>query len=80
VVFLVQVVHKAGSSSQVHGEDYGVDDGEAEAEVGVGATIEAEEGDGAATEAEGDEEEDDVTPFEMGGEINEGEENEEVLS
>jgi hypothetical protein len=52
MVFLVQVVHKAGSSSEVPKEDYGAVDGEAEAEGG----------DGVATKAEGgDEEEDDGT-------------------
>jgi hypothetical protein len=70
VVLLVQAVHKTGSSSQVHEEDYGVDHGEADAKGGDGAAIETEGEDG---------EEDDVTPFEVGGEIDEGGENEEVL-
>jgi hypothetical protein len=70
MVLLLQVVHKGGFSSQVHDESHGADNGEAEAEGG----------DGAATDAKGgDEEEDDGTPIQAGGEIEEGEENTEVL-
>jgi hypothetical protein len=40
VVLLAQVVHKGGSSSQVHEEAHGADDGEAEAlNEGVDCTI-----------------------------------------
>jgi hypothetical protein len=42
VVLLVQVVHKAGSSSQVPEEDYGAGHGETEVEGGDGAASEAE--------------------------------------
>jgi hypothetical protein len=80
----VQVVHKSGSSSHVPEEDYGpnhygADHGEVEAAGGDGATYDAEGGDGATTKGGGDEEEYDGTPFEEGGEIDEGEENKEVL-
>jgi hypothetical protein len=69
-MLFIQVVHKAGSSSQVPEE------GEAELQVGDGPATEPQEGDGGSTE---EEEGNGDTPFEARGEIDEGEVNEEVL-
>ena len=73
VMLFIQVVHKAGSSSQVHEEGSAAHQGEAELQAGDGPATEPQEGDGAATEAE---EGDGDTPFEARGEIDEGEVNE----
>jgi hypothetical protein len=75
VMLFIQVVHKAGSSSQVH-EGSAAHQCEAELEAGDGPATKPQEGDGASTEAQ---EGDGDTPFEACGEIDEGEVNEEVL-
>jgi hypothetical protein len=72
VMLFIQVVHKAGSSSQVPESD--AHQGQAELQAGDGPTTEPQEGDGGSTE---EEEGDGDTPFE--GAIDEGEVNEEVL-
>jgi hypothetical protein len=76
VMLFIQVVHKAGSSSQVHEEGSVAHQAEAELQEGDGPATEAEEADGASTEAD---EGDGDTPFEARGEIDKGEVNEEVL-
>jgi hypothetical protein len=76
VMLFIQVVHKAGSSSQVHEKGSAAHRGEAELQEGDGSVTEPQEGVGASTE---EEEGDGDTPFEAHGEINEGEVNEEVL-
>jgi hypothetical protein len=70
VMLFIQVVHKAGSSSQVSEE------GEAELQAGDGPATGPQEGDGCSGE---EKEGDGDTPFETRGEIGEGEVNEEVL-
>jgi hypothetical protein len=75
-MLFIQVVDKAGSSSQVHEEGSDAHQGEAELQVGDGPTTDPQEGDGASTK---EEEGDDDTPFEARGEIDEGGVNEEVL-
>jgi hypothetical protein len=72
VMLFIQVVHKAGSSSQVPESD--ARQGEEELQAGDGPTTEPQEGDGGSSE---EEEGDGDTPFE--GAIDEGEVNEEVL-
>jgi hypothetical protein len=72
MMLFIQVVHKAGSSSQVPESD--AHQGEAELQVGDGPATEPQEGDGGSTE---EEEGDGDTPFE--GAIDEGGVNEEVL-
>jgi hypothetical protein len=75
MMLFIQVVNKAGSSSQVHEEVSVAHQGEAELQAGDGpATEPQEEGDGASGE---EEEGDDHTHFE--GAIEEGEVNEELL-
>jgi hypothetical protein len=76
VMLFIQVVHKVGSSSQMHEEGSGAaQQGEAELQEGDGpATEPQEEGDGGSSE---EEERDGHTHFE--GAIDEGEVNEEVL-
>ena len=75
VMLFIQVVHKAGSSSQVHEEGSAAHQGEAELQAGDGpATEPQEEGDGGSSE---EEEGDGDTHFE--GAIDEGEVNEELL-
>jgi hypothetical protein len=75
VMLFIQVVHKAGSSSQVHEEGSAAHQGEAELQTGDGPTTEPqEEGDGGSSE---EEEGDGDTHFE--GAIDEGEVNEEQL-
>jgi hypothetical protein len=69
VVLFVQVVHKVGSSSQVHEEGSAGHQAEAELQVGDGPATEPQEGDGASTE---EEEGDGDTPFEACGEIDKG--------
>ena len=54
VMLFIQVVHKAGSSSQVHEEGSAAHQGEAELQAGDGPATEPQEGDGASTEEEGD--------------------------
>jgi hypothetical protein len=76
VMLFIQVVHKAGSSSQVHEEGSDAHQGEAELQAGNSPATEPQEGDGASTE---EEEGDGDTPFESRCEIDEGEVNEEVL-
>jgi hypothetical protein len=75
-MLFIQVVHKAGSSSQVHEEGSGAaHQGETELQAGDGpATEPQEEGDGGSSE---EEEGDGHTHFE--GAIDEGEVNEELL-
>jgi hypothetical protein len=76
VMLFIQVVHKVGSSSQVHEEGSAAHQGEAELQTGDGPATEPQEVDGASTEAgEGDGD----TPFEARGEIDEGKVSEEVL-
>jgi hypothetical protein len=75
-MLFIQVVHKAGSSSQVPEEGSDAHQGEAELQAGDGPATEPQEGDGASTE---EEEGDGDTPFEARGAIDEGEVNEEVL-
>jgi hypothetical protein len=75
-MFFIQVVHKAGSSSQVHEEGTDAHQGDAELQAGDGPATEPQEGDGASTK---EEERDADTPFEARGEIDEGGVNEEVL-
>jgi hypothetical protein len=72
VMLFIQIVHKAGSSSQVLESD--AHQGEAELQAGDGPATEPQEGDGGSTE---EEEGDGDTPFE--GAIDEGEVNEEIL-
>jgi hypothetical protein len=72
VMLFIQVVHKAGSSSQVTESD--AHQGEVELQAGDGPATEPQEGDGGSSE---EEEGDGDTPFE--GAIDEGEVNEEVL-
>jgi hypothetical protein len=75
VMLFIQVIHKVGSSSQVHEEVGAAHQGEAELQVGDGpATKAQEEGDGGSGE---EEEGDGHTHFE--GAIDEGEVNEELL-
>jgi hypothetical protein len=75
VMLFIQVVHKTGSSSQVHEEVSAAHQGEAELQAGDGpATEPQEEGDGGSDE---EEEGDGQTHFE--GAIDEGEVNEELL-
>jgi hypothetical protein len=76
VMLFIQVVHKAGSSSQVHEEGSDAHQGEAELQAGDVPATEPQEGDGASTE---EEEGDGDTPFESRCEIDEGEVNEKVL-
>jgi hypothetical protein len=71
-MLFIQVVHKAGSSSQVPESD--AHQGEAELQAGDGPATESQEGDGGSSE---EEEGDGDTPFD--GAIDEGEVNEEVL-
>jgi hypothetical protein len=71
-MLFIQVVHKAGSSSQVPESD--AHQGEAKLQAGDGPATEPQEGDGGSTK---EEEGDGDTPFE--GAIDEGEVNEEVL-
>jgi hypothetical protein len=75
VMLFIQVVHKPGSSSQVHEEGSAAHQGEVELQVGDGpATEPQEEGDGGSNE---EEEGDGETHFE--GAIDEGEVKEELL-
>jgi hypothetical protein len=66
VMLFIQVVHKAGSSSQVPKSD--AHQGETELQAGDGPATEPQEGDGGSSE---EEEGDGDTPFE--GAIDEGE-------
>jgi hypothetical protein len=75
-MLFIHVVHKVGSSSQVHENGSAAHQGEAELQTGDGPATEPQEGDGASTEAE---EGDGDTPFEARGEIDEEKVNEEVL-
>jgi hypothetical protein len=52
VMLFIQVVHKAGSSIQVHEEGSAAHQGEAELQAGDGLATEPQEGDGASTEEE----------------------------
>jgi hypothetical protein len=54
VMLFIQVVHKAGSISQVSEEGTDAHQGEAELQAGDGPATEPQEGDGASTEEEGE--------------------------